>query len=147
MSSHKSSRETICWLDVAVAAQRGAVAASIYPVDAVVDSPSFAVTIDNCWIAGGDGRLSVFETPQAARRFLELLGVRKVLWKGESKPLALPAQTNFQRFALSRDRLVEDNPASRQPSPLKGGVSGGAFRTGLEIPRHVGEGCPRARSQ
>lgn len=118
MSSHKSSRETICWLDVAVAAQRGAVAASIYPVNVGVDAPSFAVTIRHCWIVGGDGRLSVFETLQAARRFLELLGVAEVTWKGSGKPPKLPDQSYFSRFYLSRYKLTEDTD-SRQPSTNK----------------------------
>lgn len=107
MSAQNSSRETIHWLDVAVAAQRGAVAASIYPVDVVTDVPNFAVTINDRWIVGGDGKLSLFETPQVARRFLELLCISRVHWKGEGKPPNLPAQANFSRFYLSGCRLLE----------------------------------------
>ena len=115
MSDQNSSRETMHWLDVAVAAQRGAVAAAIYPVDVLTDAPNFAVTINDRWIVGGDGKLSVFETPQVARRFLELLCISRVHWKGEGKPPDLPAQCNFSRFYLSRCRLMEsstDLPAS-----------------------------------
>lgn len=116
MSSQKSSRETICWLDVAaMAAQREAVDASIYPVNVGNDAPSFAITIGHCWIVGGDGGLSVFDSPQAARRFLELLGIAKVTWKGSGTPPKLPDQSHFRRFYLSRYKLTEDTD-SRLPS-------------------------------
>ena len=118
MSAHMPSRETIRWLDVAVAAQRGAVVASIYPVDVRVNVPSFAVAIDHRWVVGGDGRLSVFETPQVARRFLELLGITQVQWKGLGKPPKLAEHVNFRRFYLSRYKLMEDTD-SRQPSTNK----------------------------
>ena len=119
MSSQKSSRETICWLDVAaMAAQREAVDASIYPVNVGNDAPSFAITIGHCWIVGGDGGLSVFDSPQAARRFLELLGIAKVTWKGSGTPPKLPDQSHFRRFYLSRYKLTEETD-SKQPSTDK----------------------------
>lgn len=135
MSAHMPSRETIRWLDVAVAAQRGAVVASIYPVDVRVNAPSFAVTIDHRWVVGGDGRLSVFETPQVARRFLELLGITQVQWKGLGKPPKLAEHVNFRRFYLSRYKLMEDTDY-RESSTRK--AAGGTKDL------HNGEGAAQA---
>lgn len=132
MSSNRSCRETILWLDVAVAARRGAVTASIYRVDVGFDAPSFAVTIDRCWIVGGDGGLSVFDTPQVARRFLQLLGISKVAWKGSGIPPRLPEPLNVRRFYLSRDVLVEATE-SGQPSTDRSAMNMNDLREGNAV--------------
>lgn len=129
MTAHKSRSETILWLDVAIAAQRGAVVASIFQVDVGVDATSFAVTIDQRWVVGGDGRLSVFETPQVARRFLELLGITKVQWKGTGKPEKLAEHVHFRKFYLSSNKLVDDTDC-HEPSALKSATSAKGLHNG-----------------
>jgi hypothetical protein len=129
MTAHKSTWETILWLDVAIAAQRGTVVASIYPVDVGVDAPSFAVTIDHRWVAGGDGRLSVFETPQVAHRFLDLLGITKVQWKGAGMLPKLAGHLHFRKFYLSSNKLVDDTDC-HESSALKSATSAKGLHKG-----------------
>jgi hypothetical protein len=70
---------TIHWVTIAFSARREILGAVIHVVDSKADETRrFGITVGQRWVVGTDGHQTTFDSPAAARRFLEQLGVDRV---------------------------------------------------------------------
>jgi hypothetical protein len=83
------------------------VKAAICPVVVEEAEPCFAVTIDQRWLCGSEGELTLFNTMAAASRFLHLvkLPVHALVF-GPPEVLKLSEHQALQCFRLSRHGLA-----------------------------------------
>lgn len=71
--------DTIHWLNVAISARRDGPGAVIQAVERpAADVRCVGITVGKHWVVGTDGRLTCFDSPDAARWFLAALGVDRI---------------------------------------------------------------------
>ena len=79
MTQSPQLQERLNWLDVARASQEcHDIEASILPLLIAGEMPCFGVSLNQRWVFGPEGALTVFDSPRAAQRFLKLLGINHV---------------------------------------------------------------------
>lgn len=87
----------------------------------------FGITLNDRWLCANDGRLTIFDCREAARRFLELLRIDKV---EDGATADLPSGPGVQCMRLSARGLRVCNGR------------GTPARSGFEVPRClVPQGC------
>lgn len=107
-------RTTIHWLNAAFSLHDQGIEASIHPVGTQDKALCFGITLGNQWVIGADGTLTVFDSPEAARRFLKLLGNHCANWRGNGGPPSAPLHCGQQLYSLRRRRLqASSRPAAQ----------------------------------
>ncbi len=109
-----SVRNTIHWLNAAFSLHGQGIEAAIHPVGTQEVAPCFGITVGNQWVIGADGTLTVFDSPEAAWRFLKLLGFNCANWRSNGGSPSAPQHCGQQLYRLRRHRLQSGSrPAAR----------------------------------
>ena len=95
----------IFWLNAASASRTSNQRGVIRPVTLENNQTCFGITIGQSWVVGGDGTLTTFDTRQAARRFLDLLGLGAGSEDVGGKPCPRPFLAHYETFHLLNHKL------------------------------------------
>lgn len=79
--------------------------ATVYPMSLHDQKPCFAMTIDQRWLRGGDGTLTLFDSLAAVAHFLELININGFA-HGELPSRTLPQNEECRCLQLGKDGLV-----------------------------------------
>lgn len=92
------------WLELAVAPawRLDQTEIQVHPME---ERPCYALTLEERWLCGSDNALSVFQSFNAAQRFLEMLRVSRFELAG-SRAVEQDRSDNFQCFCLGSQGLT-----------------------------------------
>lgn len=105
MAVRSPLENTIHWVNAAFLSQGRNTEAAIHPIGKEDEAPCFGITVGNQWVIGADGTLTVFDTPETARRFLKLLGFHRANWRSNGRSPTAPRNRGQQLYQLRGHRL------------------------------------------
>lgn len=117
--SKDSGKHFLTWMKSAIAPilHRGSREATVHPMSVPGGKPCFAVTIDQCWLCGDDGALTLFDSLAAAAHFLNLLNIEGFA-HGEPSARGIELDEARQCFQLGRNGLTGCQECRTRKAPV-----------------------------
>lgn len=103
-----NGQSIIGWLELAVSSRWQGAIAAVHPIDLDQHQPCCGVTVDQRWLCGSDGALTLFDSISAATRFLNLLNVERIA-KGGRRDCVIAEQKTLQCFQLGAKGITACN--------------------------------------